>query len=90
MSFRERMGLLGEGRRSGQATGFWMSLERLGWINLVPGCRGRSGCLWGGGDEAGRRHHQHRQKAAGLAGWRRAPRGLPCWGLGAVAGWPWG
>jgi hypothetical protein len=85
MSLRERMGPPGKGRQMGQTPGFWMGLKRLGWINFMPGCRGRDGRGGGGG-----RHHRQRHKAVGLAGWHRAARGLPCWGLGAVAGWPWG
>ena len=85
MRFGERMGLPGKGRRMGQTTAFWMGLKRLGWINSLPACPG-----WGGRSGGGGRHHRHRHTAAGLAGWRRALRGFPCWGLGAVAGWPWG
>lgn len=83
MLLRNRMGPMGKGMRAGRMAGFWMELKRVNWIGFMPGWRGISG--WGG-----RRHHRRRQRPIGLAGWQRASRGPPCWGLGAVAGWPWG
>ena len=83
MGFRNRMGAMRGGMRARRGAGFWMELKRVDWIGLMPGWRGRSG--W-----CGRRQHQRRQRRMGWAGWRRASWGIPCWGLGAVAGWPWG
>lgn len=83
MPFRKRMGAMGKGMRAGRGAGLWMELKRVDWIGFMPGWRGISG--WGG-----RRRHRRRQGRAGWAGWRRASWGIPCWGLGAVAGWPWG
>ena len=83
MLFRNRMGPMGKGMRSGRGTGFWMELKRIDWIGFMPGWRGMSG--WGG-----KRHHRRRQRSMGWGDWRQASWGIPCWGLGAVAGWPWG
>jgi hypothetical protein len=83
MRLRNRMGPMGKGIRAGRRAGLWMELKRVDWIGFMPGWRGIS--AWGC-----RRHHRRRQESMEWAGWRRGSWGIPCWGLGAVAGWPWG
>ena len=83
MPLRNRMRLMGNGMRAGQSAGFWMEVKRVDWIGFMPGWRGINGWV-------GKRHHRRRQRSTGWAGWRRASWGIPCWGLGVVAGWPWG
>lgn len=84
------MGLPEKFLRLGQTTVSWKGLKRLGWFMLVP-ARPRPGG-WPRGARIGRIRLQSRRgdRAMKLSRWRPAARSLPCWGLGAVAGWPWG
>ena len=80
MPLTNRMGPLGRGTRISRAGSLCAALKRLGWVGFMTMCRG-------GGD---RRQQRHRHRATTLARWRRAARGMPCWGLGVKAGWSWG
>jgi hypothetical protein len=78
MGLEDRMRFVGRAAGLARMTGFYSPLKREGCVNFVRMFRG----------DARWRHHQHR--GAGISRWRRAVRCLPCWGLGAKAGWPWG
>ena len=90
MTFRERTRLPGRGSRFALAGGFWTGFKWLGWPQFMP--RGRVGSGWLRRARGGpaKRQHRCRHGAMKLVRWQRATQGLPCWGLGAVAGWPWG
>ena len=84
------MRLPGKSSRFALTGSFWTCFKRLDWRHFVPG--GRVGERWLRSTRRGvaRQRHRTRPRGMKLVRWRRTAQGLPCWGLGAVAGWPWG
>jgi hypothetical protein len=90
MSFAERMGSAGMDPWFGQRSSFWIGLKRFDWTSWMPkrrvwARRLRRGRVW-----ASRLPQRCRHKTVQSPRWRHTGRGLPCWGLGFAAGWPWG
>ncbi len=85
------MGLPERFFRFGQNKISWKeSLKRLGWFMLVPAYPRPGGWFGRRPGRTMRLKSRRRYGRMRLAHWRRAAQSLPCWGLGAVARWPWG
>jgi hypothetical protein len=56
------------GPRTGRGAGWCAGYPAPGYLNPIPGGRGRG---WGGGRGGGRRGWRHRYDATGLPGWMR-------------------
>ena len=70
-------GPMGQGPKTGRASGYCAGFNQPGWMNRMVGrWFGRSGGGQGGGGW-GRRHWFH---ATGLTGWQRAAMRVSAWG----------
>lgn len=90
MRYRDPMGLAGMGRWFGQTNNFWTGLKRFDWTGWMPRRRDWAHRLQRGRMWASRWPQRCRHKALPSSHRRQTKHGLPCWGLGFAAGWPWG